>query len=258
MNQSKIDLLFETIWSEWPNREKEHAARKAFVVFINSGGDYKELRQACETYILSSIGEDYTYQLNNFILQDHWKDILELIDPFKIAEESKRAKELCESWNNACRPHWCKIVDINSKMPMSKKALSNKFFCENWEKALDLARKIFKYTHNENDIRSKIIINFKWFTDVSPDRHVVSKIIEGDYGKPQRDISVQNKSFSQEKINWAKRKAVAEYFELLRTGKLEDESDEYYEKFIAERSGERQDGKQVEEEGGSSFNHPFD
>ena len=257
MKQSEIDLLFESIWSDWPNKEKENAAKKAFTVFIRSEQPYKDLVKACKTYIMSSSGEEYHYQLNNFILQDHWKDVLESVDPFKIAEEHKSAIALCNSWNEKCRSHWCKILDINSKIPMAKTALRNKFFKDNWEKALDLAHGIFKYSFGENDPRSKIIINFKWFADVSYKRHTVSKIIEGDYGKPQRDIAKSN-SFSSVEIDMAKRKAIAEYFKLMTEGKLEDESEEYYEKFINERSGKRQDGDSLANKSENAFEHPFD
>jgi hypothetical protein len=260
MNEAKIDLLFANVWDLWPNKEKEHAARKAFGVLIKSGESYEDFLKACRAYVLSSSNEEYKYQLNNFILQDHWRDILDSVDLKKLEREHADALMLCKAWNKACRPHWCKILDIDSKIPLAKRALTNKFFKENWKNALDLAARIFKHKLREADWRTKLILSFRWFTDVSLDRHVVSKIIEGEYGLPIKDHFKKAQEEIVE-IDHGRNKAIAEYFKLMREEKLEDETEEYFNKFIEERCGARSDNastKITRQDNTGNEGHPFD
>jgi hypothetical protein len=182
-----LETIFDEIWESWPNKEKEHAARKAYDVFCKSEGDVDQLKKACRIYVLDSTGDEFHYQLNNFILQDHWKDIIESGTSLERLEKERQACiDLINTWNDACLSHWIKSEDIEDKIVSARRALQNQYFQKNWKKALDKAKKIFQYRFRESDPRARIILSFRWFSRCQPEKHTVLKIIEGEYGYPSK------------------------------------------------------------------------
>jgi hypothetical protein len=194
MTPLEVDIAFDNIWSFWLNKESEHAAKKALSVSLNSGAKYQDIYKACRIYALDHAGDEFTYKLSNFLMRDDWKDTLEGADLNKLEAQRRLAIEIIEAWNKVCKPHWSKVLDIEDRIPLAKKALTNKYFADNWRESLDLISRIFKSEFNDNDNRSKININFRWFTNTQPDKHTVLKAKEGDYGKPFRDITRTEKT----------------------------------------------------------------
>ncbi len=184
-----IEQIFDKIWESWLNKDGEASARKAVTVYFKSDGSKEELIRACETYVLENIQQDpaFTYKLSNFINQDHWRDMLERTSHDRLKKKEALAYEIIDAWNRACKPHWCQIADRRARLPIAMSALNDSFFAENWKKALTKAESIFKFEHREGDSRSKIILSFSWFTNVTPNKHTVVKILEGEFGKPQAD-----------------------------------------------------------------------
>lgn len=210
-NQFDIDVAFDVIWEFWPNKEKEHAGKKALSVLLKSGDtSFEQIRDACRAYALSSEGDEFTYQLNNFINQDLWKDVLEHTDLAKLEAKRKESISVIDAWNAACKPHWCKSMDYTDKISLTNKALNDKMFNANWKKALDKASKIFAKPFRE-DSKQKLILSLRWFCNVSPAKHTVMRIIEGEYGYPERDSKKKVIEFRQRtkeeieefKKNWA-------------------------------------------------------
>ena len=191
VNKMVIDGVFEEIWEMWPNKDGEASAKKAINVYFNSGGTKKDILDACKAYCIESLTSDaeFTYKLSNFINQDHWKDILENTNVKRLIDKQSLAKSVIEEWNNACHSHWCKVSDVDYRLAIVMRALDNKAFKENWKESLKLASGIFKHKLDDGDPRSKIILSLSWFANVSPNKHTVLKIKDGEYGKPRKDIS---------------------------------------------------------------------
>lgn len=186
-----IEQTFDTIWETWINKDGERASQKAVDVALKSGVNKYDLIKACEVYILENLRSDpgFTYKLSNFINQDHWEDYL--TSPDKLKREYSDALDVVHAWNDACRSHWCKSLDAEAKVPVAIKAMRDRSFKTNWRKALAQAHKIFRYQAREGDPKQKIILSFKWFTNVLPDKHTVLKILEGEYGYPQKEEKVR-------------------------------------------------------------------
>lgn len=221
ITEQRLDFFFEQLWSLWINKDRgEHAAKKALKVLLNQGEDIKKIKEACEIYSITRANDEFTHQLGNFLLQDHWRDILEETSIEKIQQRRNEEIHLIEGWNKVCRPHWCKVLEFDSKYSMARQALNNKFFKENWEEALEKAHKVFFYSFREEDYRSKIILSFKWFTSVTKS-HTVSRLLEGEFGKPAFDRSF--KKIEEQPIDWEARKAAAEYLGKLMRGEITDE-----------------------------------
>lgn len=182
-----IEQFFDSIWERWPNKEGEHAARKAINVYFKSGGSRDDLQKACDAYLIdnATLSAEFHYRLANFINQDHWKDLLESDSLDGLIKKKEEASELVAAWNAACKKHWNKVVDIEARMPIAINAINNSAFRKNWKKALDLACKIFNYKRRDDDPRSKIILSFSWFCNVDPTKHTVIKLLEGGFGEPQ-------------------------------------------------------------------------
>lgn len=215
LNEFEVDLLFPSIWEVYPNKDKEFAARKALRLLFKTDRDVdpKKLLQTVKIYALESEGDEFTYRLDNFLRNDHWKDIYEQFDNLdgylsSLEQTRKDAVNVITQWNKSRKSHWCECIDTESKIGMVKDALANNFFKENWQRALWLLTKIFAHTFHENDSRSKIIISIRWFCKVSSDSHTVSRIIEGEFGKAYEEKSYktfQFKEFTQEQIEENKR-----------------------------------------------------
>jgi hypothetical protein len=186
-----IEQTFDTIWETWINKDGERASQKALDVALKSGINKDDLIKACEVYRLENLraDPDFTYKLSNFINQDHWEDYL--VNPDKLKREYSDALEVVNAWNEACHPHWCKSLDVELKVPVAIKAMRDGSFKTNWRKALAQASKIFRYPAREGDPKQKIILSFKWFTNVLPDKHTVLKILEGEYGYPQKEEKIR-------------------------------------------------------------------
>lgn len=186
-----IESVFDTIWETWLNRDGERAAMKAVEVCLNSDHKKEDLLKACEIYRLEHINDDpdFTYKLSNFIMQDHWLDVLQEGSLDKLIREKETAERLMHAWNKACRPHWCKCQP-KARLPLAIKALKNKDFRDKWEQALKIAAKIFRYPFRENDHRRKITLSFAWFTSTIYDKHTVLRLVEGEYGEASQEVVV--------------------------------------------------------------------
>jgi hypothetical protein len=249
ITESKLDLYFEQLWSSWINKDRgENAAKKALKVLLNQGEDFKRIKEACSIYCITRANDEYTHQLGNFLLQDHWKDILEETSIEKIQQRRDEEINLINKWNESCRPHWCKVVEYDSKYSMARQALNNKFFNENWKEALDKAVKIFFFSFREEDNRSKIILSFKWFTTVKKS-HTVSRLIEGEYGSPA--FSMKVKPVEIKPIDWEARKAAAEYLKKLMLGEEEYEDEDKTTNVFTGSKNNATKSKGIDE-------HPFD
>lgn len=189
-----VDSAFSDIWEVWLNKDGEKASEKALHVAVKQGADLQLITAACKIYALENVGQEFTHKLSNFILNDVWRDVVEGhedIASYQRHLESRRkeAIEVIETWNTKRKDHWCPALDIEARIPVSTKALKDKFFKNNWKKALDKAVEIFKYKPRENDRFKNLILSLTWFCDTSPNKHAVLKILEGQYGFPQRDIA---------------------------------------------------------------------
>lgn len=191
-----IDRCFNTIWEFWPNKTKgDNAPRKAISVALKSGYAEQDLVKACRIYALQSEGEEIQYikLLHNFINGNEWLDILEGNSLEALEAQRLEAVEVVEAWNAACRSHWHKVIGIDTRVPIAKLALQDKEFKKNWKKSLDKAKEIFQYRFNDSDIRSKINLTFTWFTSVSITKHTVLKILEGEFGSPEKERRIKSK-----------------------------------------------------------------
>ncbi len=185
----EIDVAFDKIWDFWPNKESRHAGKKALSVLLKSGEcTFDEIHLACHSYLQETEGDEFHFQLNNFINKETWRDVLETLDIEKLEEQRISCIFLIDSWNNACHSHWCKSVEYGDKISLTKKALSDKLFNANWERALKDASGIFKYKFRDGDSRQKIILSLRWFCNVSSSQHTVMRIIEGEYGSPLKEV----------------------------------------------------------------------
>ena len=204
-----INTVFETVWDTWINKDGEAAALKAVTFFLKEHTK-EDLINACEAYTLDNASADpaFTYKLSNFLNFDHWIDVLEANNLDKLRAKKNAAINVINAWNAACLPHWVKVLCVDTRIPVAQKALDNKFFASHWKDALEKAKKIFAFRFREGDVREKININFKWFTNVSPDKHTVLRIIEGDYGGPAAKRIV--KSYTTKEIDYEARKKLAE------------------------------------------------
>lgn len=185
-----IDRCFNTIWEFWPNKDKgSNAPYKAITVALKSGHKEDDLIKACRIYSHLVDGDDVQYikRLNNFINENEWMDILEHYSLEALEKQREECIQVIQEWNKACRSHWHSVIGIDSRVPLARLALQNKSFKDNWKKSLDNAKNIFQYRFNDSDMRSKINLTFSWFTSVSPTKHTVLKILEGDYGKPTKE-----------------------------------------------------------------------
>lgn len=213
MTSLEIDIAFDKIWDFWLNKENgEHAAKKALAVLIKTGIKYDDIYKACRVYSLDHIGDEFTFKLSNFLMRDEWKDVLEGSDLNRLEQQRLLAIEIIEQWNSLCRSHWSKVLNIEDRIPLAKKALSNKFFNDNWRTALNLCADIFRREFREIDNRSKININFKWFTTVTADKHTVLRIMEGDFGKAYTEKESVNKYEQVRVITDEERKATMVLF----------------------------------------------
>lgn len=249
ITESKLDLYFEQLWSSWLNKDRgENAAKKALRVLLNQGEEFKKIKEACQIYCVTRANDEYTHQLGNFLLQDHWKDILEETSIEKIQQRRDEEIHLIEEWNKACRPHWCKVIEYDTKYSMARQALNNPFFKEHWKEALEKANKIFFYSFKEEDNRSKIILSFKWFTQVKK-THTASRIIEGEYGAPAFNLNAKPPEIKP--IDWQARKEAAEYLKKLMSGE-----EQYEDQSEATNIPTRPEGSSKKIKGFTE--HPFD
>lgn len=205
--QIEIEQCFNNIWETWLNKKHPNAGLKALEVCLKSGKFTMDtIELACSIYALEHEGDDFTYQLNNFLMQDTWRDIL---DGAKDAEDYKKqlqkkhdeAVNLIKTWNAERNEWWAEVLDIQERVPLAKAALQNSYFYDHWKKALDKAKKIFQYRAREGERNSKLIISFSWFANVSTNKHTVLKIDEGEFGGPQGNHSISRpvyKELSQE------------------------------------------------------------
>lgn len=234
--QFEIDVIFEKIWETWPNKDKENASKKALGVLLKSGEvTINEIVDVCRAYVLETEGDEFTYQLNNFINQDHWRDIAESINIEKLEAQRNECLEVIDSWNKACKHHWCKSFDYSDKIPLTKKALFDKLFKSNWKQALEKASKIFAKEFREGDPRKKIILSLRWFLNVSS-KHTVMRLMEGEFGSPDRDISKNIITFKDPTEE--ERLRVLEMWRKIKNGEEVDEENPSVKKVGEECSGE--------------------
>jgi hypothetical protein len=210
MTPIQFDFFFNKIWEKWKNQTYESSARKAVEVFIKSGYRKEDLIQACETYTLETEGEDvrFTKRLSNFINDETWKDVLENANPEKLKEERKQALHVLKEWNKMARKHWAKIREPETYVSVAGNALKDPAFAKHWQVALKRASQIFKYEMRDSDPRSKILITIRWFCTVTPVKHTVLRLVEGEFGRPVQDeVRVIPKT---DPIDYEKRQALAE------------------------------------------------
>lgn len=201
LNDLEISVAFDRCWDIYKeaNDAKEMSARKAFYFAVRQGADPRLIEVAARIYALESKGDEYCYQFGNFIRDDHWQDYIGKHTDYKsylaaLEKKEQDAIDLLKAWNHGIPNHWCPVLDIPAKVPLSKRALSDKAFKENWKNALDLARKIFYKPLHSSDLRSKIILSFTWFTKLG-EKHTVMRLIEREYGSPERDWEVKDKGY---------------------------------------------------------------
>lgn len=193
-NAIEIEDCFNRIWQNWSNKTMKSAGLKALSVTLRSGADMDLIELACQIYATEHAGSEYHHQLNNFLMNDVWKDVVDGVKNVrqykeKLELERREAYQLVELWNEKCYSHWCKNLDIDSKVPMARKALRDEFFKNNWKKALDKAHKLFQYKAREGTKHSKLILTFRWFCDTTLYKHTVMRLIEGEYGEPETDLA---------------------------------------------------------------------
>ena len=192
-NAIEIEACFERIWQRWGNKAMRNSGLKALTVTLRSGADMELIELACQIYSVGHEGSEYHHQLNNFLMNDVWKDIVEGVKNVrqykeKLEIERREAIDLIYLWNEKCYPHWCKALDVDAKIPIARKALKDDFFKNNYKKALDKAHKIFQYKAREGTKHFKLILTLRWFCDISIFKHTVMRLMEGEYGEPEADL----------------------------------------------------------------------
>lgn len=202
-----VETTYDDLFEGWPKQEAEESGRKAFRVAINAGEDIEQIKKACEIYLLDNIGTDPTYihRLGNFIREDHWKDYLH---NDKLLKRKEEALVVIRTWNETCKRHWVKLSQEEYALVFAIKALADKAFRDNWSKALIKAEAIFRYPLREGDLKRNIILSFRWFCNISPEKHTVLKIIDGEYGQPIKEGSTKVKPSQQ--IDYEARNQLAE------------------------------------------------
>lgn len=213
----EIDMVLDRLLEKWPNKTGEASARKAFDVAVKSGEDPFQIEKSADLYLMDNIGTDpdYIYRLGNFIREDHWKDTLELVSEDKMKRVKKNAFELIRLWNKACAPHWCIVAEPEARLASAVKALNDKAFNKHWRESLTKASKLFKYTFRDDNPFSKITLSFKWFTDISHDKHTVLRLVEGHYGNPTNEVAEKTVIFVKPDIE--KMRQLAEEMEEFRS-----------------------------------------
>lgn len=194
VNQIEIDECFDRIWPSWLNKTNPHAAKKALGVKLRMPGVRMDMIElACSIYVEEHRGQEFTHQLNNYLIQDLYVDTLQgTANPEEYKALLERERDLAiacvHDWNHHALPHWSKVLDIEERISIAKKALANDFFKKNWKIALDKATRIFQYKAREGSPYAKLILSFQWFCNVASDKHTVLKILEGGYGEPERPL----------------------------------------------------------------------
>lgn len=204
----EIEEIFERIWQCWGNKAMRNSGLKALTVTLRSGENAELIELACQIYARDHEGSDYQHQLNNFLLNDVWKDMVDgvkNIQQYKhqLETERREALDLIDEWNQTCYAHWCPILERDAKIPMARKALKDEFFKKNYKKGLDKAKKIFQYRAREGHKNFKLILSFRWFCDTSIYKHTVMRLLEGEYGEPESDLVkkyVKHESFTEEEL----------------------------------------------------------
>lgn len=221
-NDFEISIICDEICEIYPNKDKLFSGRKAIKVLLrtNPNIQQKKFLDVFKIYRMETLGEDpqYIYQLNNFINNDHWKDIYEAYESLdeyrtRLQEKEDWCRSLIGDWNEACKSHWIRVSFPEPRIPLAKKAYDDPIFKEHWEKALASAQAVFEKPFPESDSRSRILPSFRWFTTLG-DKHTVAKLIEGEYGKPltkgaahlypayrERVITPEEKQKEQERLN---------------------------------------------------------
>lgn len=216
--EKEIEQLFAPIWREWLNKNGPSAALKAFGFALKSGVSIRQIQLACNIYSMEHVAEDpsFTYTLANFLNHDHWKDTVEATrNPeayYKRLEEKKQeALSVVKAWSETRKSHWTEIVSEELTYPIALIALQNTEFRLNWKKALDKAAKIFQYKKREGEPHAKLTLSFRWFCNVSPTKHTVLKILEGEYGHPVEDVFEKKpppKELSEEEVEKNRRESI--------------------------------------------------
>lgn len=190
LNDLELSVAFDRCWEIYSqvNDSKMASAKLGFIHAYRQGEDVALIEVAIKIYVHESKGDEYTYQLGNFIREHHWKHYAGDHTDWKsylatLEKKERAAQDLLAAWNEGIPAHWCPVLDIPSKIPLAKGALQDKAFKENWKQALDLARKIFYKPLHSTDFRSKIILSFSWFTKRG-DKHTVMRLLEREYGTP--------------------------------------------------------------------------
>lgn len=194
----EIYAAFDEIWEFWKNKEPgERSARQAFLVAARKyEKDYslEVLKKAARLYYLKNQRQEFTQQLNNFFMKEEFVDALDA-DPDsdkrlkELEDRQKEAKLIATRWNLRRRLWWAEITEIDSKLPMISKALEDPFFRDNWKKALDKVVGIFKHKPREREKHAQLVISISWFCDLH--KQTVVKILDGEYGQPQKDYRPQ-------------------------------------------------------------------
>lgn len=189
------EVFFKETWAKWPKsgRENKESAKKGLQLTINQNPDIEvnKLRICVEMYLQSVTDTTYCKGLGNWFRDDLWKvfyDEFKDLDEYdrKQAEDTAKAEEIIDYWNERRRPHWAEIQARRERSEVIKFALNNGFFKENWKRAIDKMVEIFPEPFEIGDWRRSISITISWFCDVYFSSHTVMKIMEGDLGKAPR------------------------------------------------------------------------
>lgn len=192
MNQFAVLKLFDKLWDIWPNKDKEHSARKALKILCKEEDiDPDRMLASARIYVLS-LNTPHCHELGNWLRNDIWKDIyVEFRDVFayekKLKERRAEAIEVIEHWKENRRSWWCSIASIEDHIPQVEFAMRNKTFKENWQKAFEILYSVFEKKFPEGDWRRKITPSLSWFTQIDYDKSTVLKLIEGEYGRAEKE-----------------------------------------------------------------------
>lgn len=188
-------VIFDDLYRMWPLKQDKGNTRLAFdFVYKQHGFSGPDYLKAAELWIFkASPFQKQHQQLANWLRDEKFLPELAEIaaqggDLTRTLETAQLYRDLAVvvmgEWNRQRRPWWAKIEDTVNHSFVCERALRNEFFQKNWQAALAKAVLLFKYPERDAQGRQVVTPNITWFCDL--DERIVSRIIEGDFGHPQK------------------------------------------------------------------------